>query len=503
MRQLSILISILIVGLLLLESCQSDDGFITDSSAKLEFSVDTLRFDTVFTELGSATRYIRVYNRNDQAIQVSNIQLEEGASSSFRINVDGIPGNVIEEVEIPANDSIYIFAEVTVDPDAPLSVSPFVITERLLFETNGNDQQVILEAWGQNANYIPSRFGKGNFSLLSCDFGDITWDDPKPYVIYGILFIDSCTLNIPAGTEVYVHGGLALGEDEEGNSFAYNDGGIIVLQDGKINADGTVDDPVVFQGDRLEDVFAEEAGQWRGITLSASIENEFKYAEIKNSLYGIYADSASTVTVSNSRIHHTSGPGIFARHSTVEAENSLFYENSGRAVQLTYGGQYNFKYCTMANYGFGFDSRALSLSNGTCLDPLCTQFLTNPISARFENCIMMGSSSDEISMTDFFGGQSIFGFNVKFDHCIVRVEDILDPEDGSYPNFFEDFTFDCINASFSDVLFEDVSENIYTLDSLSIAEEQAKVIISIQKDIADKERDSTKPDIGCFEYQYE
>ena len=67
MRHLSVWVLSLIAGLFLLESCQSDDGFITDSSAKLEFSVDTLRFDTVFTELGSATRFIRVYNRNDQA----------------------------------------------------------------------------------------------------------------------------------------------------------------------------------------------------------------------------------------------------------------------------------------------------------------------------------------------------------------------------------------------------------------------------------------------------
>lgn len=502
MRHLSILIFSLIAGLLLLESCKSDEGFITDDSAKLEFSLDTLRFDTVFTELGSATRYIRVYNRNDQAIQISNIQLEKGTSSSFRINVDGIPGAIAQDVEVPANDSIYIFTEVTVNPDAPVSESPFVITERLLFETNGNDQQVILEAWGQNANYIPSRFSKGTFSLLSCDFGEITWDDPKPYVIYGILFIDSCSLNIPAGTEVYLHGGLALGEDAEGDVFAYNDGAIFVLSDGQLNVEGTVDEPVVFQGDRLEEVFAEEPGQWAGIRLFSE-NNEIEYAEIKNSLYGVLVDSASELSIKNTSIHHTSGPAIYTRHSKVVAENNLFYANAGRAVQLNYGGNYNFKYCTIANYGFGFDSRALSLSNGSCLDPFCSEFVTNGIFARFENCIIMGSSSDEISMTDFFQGQSFFDFNVRFDHCIVRVEDILDPVDGPYPNFFDDFTVECINASSSDTLFADISENLYELDSLSIAEERAKFISSIQKDYADRDRDSTNPDIGCFEYQYE
>jgi hypothetical protein len=502
MRHLFTLVLGLFVGLLLFESCKSDEGFITDGSAKLEFSLDTLRFDTVFTELGSATRFIRVYNRNDQAIQISNIQLEEGESSAFRINVDGIPGDVAENVEIAANDSIYIFAEVTVNPDAPLSESPFVITENLLFETNGNDQRVVLEAWGQNANYIPSKFGKGTVSLLSCDFGDVTWDDPKPYVIYGILVIDSCTLNIPSGAEVYIHGGLALGQDEEENVFAYNDGAIFVYPDGRINVEGTVDEPVVFQGDRLEEVFAEEPGQWAGIRLY-SPDNNIKYAEIKNSLYGVLVDSSALLNISNSSIHHTSGPAIYARHSSVVAENNLFYANASRSIQLTYGGSYFFKYCTMANYGFGFDSRALSLANGSCLDPLCTEAVVNPIFARFDNCIIAGSSSDEISMSDFIQDGNIFNFNVRFENCVVRVEDILDPEDGAFPNFFDDYTKDCINVSSSDVLFADASENDYHLDTLSVAEEAAKVILSIQKDFADKDRDSTNPDIGCFEYQYE
>ena len=100
--------------LLCIQACQSDDALITDSSAKLEFSVDTLRFDTVFTELGSATKFIRVYNRHDNPINISEIRLEAGDQSFFRINVDGIPGDPATDIEVPANDSIYIFAEVLI-----------------------------------------------------------------------------------------------------------------------------------------------------------------------------------------------------------------------------------------------------------------------------------------------------------------------------------------------------------------------------------------------------
>ncbi|MCB0644914.1 MAG: hypothetical protein KDC44_24880, partial [Phaeodactylibacter sp.] len=247
---------LLVSGALLLVQCNPDDTFITDPDAVLEFSVDTLRFDTSFTQLGSATRTLKVFNRHSQPIRISKIMVESD-DTRFRFNVDGIPGNEAEDIEIAANDSLYIFGEVTINPDEPLSISPFVINDALLFETNGNTQRVVLEAWGQNANYIPSRFNKGGLALLSCDFNELVWDDPKPYVIYGMLLIDSCTLNLPAGAEVYVHGGIARVEDDLGNLDIYNDGFIYVLPNAQLDINGTLDDPVVIQGDRLEEPFQE------------------------------------------------------------------------------------------------------------------------------------------------------------------------------------------------------------------------------------------------------
>ena len=59
--------------------------------------------------------------------------LKNDPNSFFRINVDGITGNIAKDVEIAGKDSLYIFAEVTIDPDAPLSNSPFVIEDYLVF----------------------------------------------------------------------------------------------------------------------------------------------------------------------------------------------------------------------------------------------------------------------------------------------------------------------------------------------------------------------------------
>ena len=106
-------------------------------------------------------------------------------------------------------------------------------------------------------------------------------------------------------------------------------------------------------------------------------------------------------------------------------------------------------------------------------------------------------------MTDFYDGMNPLGLRLDFINCILKLEDLLDPEESGFDDFLGDYTVDCINVSFSDVLFADPNEGNYYLDTLSVAENQAKVLNDIQKDIEDKPRDSTNPDIGCFEYQYE
>ena len=463
-----------------------------DSSAELSFSVDTIRFDTVFTELGSATRILKVYNTNKQPVSINKIALERGSASSFRINVDGIPTNEATDVEIAGNDSLYIFAEVTVDPDNPLSVSPYVIEERIIVELNGVERAVRLEAWGQNANYIPDRFSAGGGAFITCDMGEVVFDDPKPYVIYGALFVDSCTLNIPAGTEIYVHGGIVsngiLGE-------IYNDGYIIALPNGRLAIEGTAEEPVVIQGDRLEDSFQEVAGQWGGIWLTrTSRGHKIEHTIIKNARFGMIVDSSATLIIENSQIINAISSGIIGFHSRIKAENCLFAGNGGNAAQLVYGGNYDFSYCTLASYGV--DNSALFMSNVRCTDELqlCATRLGNDMNAQFKNSIIFGSRSDEIELQDFDDA----AFNYNFENCIVRVDDLVDEDDT--PDFFDN-CIPCLPSQGESnvVLFTDPSENDYTLDSLSIADGFAESIFNLRTDILGVQRDANTPDAGCFE----
>ena len=493
-------LAVILVLALVAHACTSDDDLFTQPNAELRFSVDTLRFDTVFTELGSATRSLKIYNPYDQTVLIDRISLNGAAGGRFRLNVDGLPVNgVAVDTRILPNDSIYVFAEVTVDPDAPLSVSPFILEDAILVETNGNEQRIVLEAFGQNANYLPNRFSGDSITFFA---GDFTFDDPKPYVIYGIVGWTEGTVTVPAGAQIYVHGGVTRFQfDTEQPPSILNTGLILFGPEATLRVEGTLENPVVIQGDRLEENFDDVPSQWVGFRLQGK-NNVVEHATIKNSQLGFFLDSTAELSLKNTQIFNTGSVGLFADFATLEAENCLLYNNGGSAVTLTHGGDYRFTYSTLASYGV--DASALGLSNGKCYDGLlCNSFDIQRLDAQFTNSIIFGSRMDEISLSDFTGGEVPDAFRVALDNCVVRVDELIDPDEAfSYPNFFDDICVPCRNGTSVDPLFIDPSENNYQLDTLSIAEEFARPLPNLAFDLVGNPRDPDTPDAGAYESQF-
>ena len=340
--------------------------------------------------------------------------------------------------------------------------------------------------------------------VLNCDNGTITWDDPKPYVIYGEIFIDSCALVLPEGTRVYVHGGVAQNELFGG---VFNDGIIYVLQNGQLRAEGTKDNPVIIQGDRLEESFQDNPGQWNGIIIGrGSKGNVMDYTTVKNSRFAVLVDSTGELTARNSQFYNTASSGLIGFASTIKADNCLVYNNGSTSVLLTLGGDYSFNYCTFASYGV--DASALSMENLFCYDDRinCQRFAIFPLKAHFRNSIIFGSRQDEIQLFDATAGTDPALFDIKFENCIVKVNELLESQDGIFGNFFNEECNPCINGTREDALFTDPGEDDYHLDTLSIAEGKAVPItfpVLIDEDLEGNERDSNTPDIGCYEYQYQ
>jgi len=467
-----------------------EERFTSDPSDQPAFSTDTLGFDTVLTAISTVTRYFKVYNPHDAFLRMDEVTVVGDDSRFFRINVDGRPGPSVRDVTIPPGDSIYVFVEATIDPDQPESVSPFIIEARAAFRVQGTEQTVLLLAYGQNANYIPGPDRPNRISLLSCDLGTETWDDPRPYVLYGTLLIDSCTLVLPAGARLYVHGGIA------NNSIGiYQDGLIYTLPNGRMEVRGSLEKPVIIRDDRIEPDYT---GTWAGLRFGpGSGPHHISYAEISQGLVGIYADSGSVMTIDHSSIFNTAGPGLLARHAEAEMTNCLFYGNDRQSVALTYGGQYVVDHCTMAN--FGNTTEALLLNNFYCTDPLCTEGARfNALQATVRNSILVGSSTDECWIVDATP-EDPMQMQLDMRNNLVVVDDLLDPS--RYPDFLTSVCLDCFQWANRDPLFLDLPKDDYHLDSLSVARSRGIPIPGLADDLEGKPRDPVTPDLGCYEFE--
>lgn len=469
-------------------SCKKENDFNTDSSIKLSFSDDTIMFDTVFTTIGSTTQYLLVYNKESSPVKISSIRLAKGASSYYRMNVDGLPGRSFTNVEIGPKDSLWIFIEITIDPTN--QSTPFLVTDSILFETNGNLQNIDLVAFGQNAHFITptTNLGSIQYSIIPCAGNSAVWDSLLPYVIYGYAVVDSgCKLIINEGTKIYF----------------YNNSGLWVFKDGTLKVNGIFEHPVTFQGTRLEQSYRDIPGQWDRIWINEGNNldsNVINYAIIKNGFIGLqpenlltaYGGNPRTLSVTNTIIKNMSGFGLLARDYTVHGFNNVIANCGQYNVALTIGGNYDFVHCTFANYwSQGQRSTpAVYLNNY-----YSTQTADVPVdlsSANFTNCIIYGNIDNELEL-DFKSGGSSAHF---FGNCLLKVDNSVTPT--SDPAHFASVF---LNESPG---FTDYNENDYTIDdgSYVIDKGNASYTGNILLDLNNKLRIAgAAPDLGAYEKQ--
>jgi hypothetical protein len=228
------------------------------SKKNLSFSVDTVVFDTVFTTIGSTTKQFKIYNNENRTVNIEEIELVGGESSPFRMNVDGLKGTKITDIDLEGNDSLFVFVEVTLNVNA--QNLPMIVEDSIRFRTNGVDQYVKLAVWGQDAYFHYKDLNEG------------IWPNDKPHVVYGYTAVDSAkTLTIPAGTQVHMHK----------NAIFY-------VYKSTLNIQGTLGNEVIFQGDRLEADYDDVAGQYYGIYFQEAKQSTIDYAIIKNGTAGIH-----------------------------------------------------------------------------------------------------------------------------------------------------------------------------------------------------------------------
>lgn len=363
-----LLFSMLLLFCIAFTACRKSDEITTDQSAKLSFSTDTILFDTVFTTVGSANRRVKVYNTNQKGINISHIKLSGGASSNFNLIINGQPVNEKTDMQIGGKDSISIFVKVTINPNN--QSQPFIVQDSILFNTNGNPQSVALIAYGQNAVFINNQVVSSNTS----------WTKTLPYIIYkSVTVAAGVTLNIQAGTKVFFHG---------------NSGMHIK---GTLHAEGTPANPVVFGSDRLENIYADEAGQWDGIRFySGNSASSINYGIIKNAIIGLWADSVSVnngpkLLLTNSTVKNMEVAGFSGYGTGLNAFNNLFFNCGQFLLYGVGGGRYNLKHNTFAGYNFNFPRKTAAVY----LCDLGPGNLWGDLQADLANNIIWGSLTEE------------------------------------------------------------------------------------------------------------
>ncbi|SFA85421.1 hypothetical protein SAMN05660845_0640 [Flavobacterium swingsii] len=491
-------------------SCRKDFDTVP-SSGKLEFSKTTVYLDTVFTNIGSSTYMLKVYNRSNDDITIPSIALGKGSASKYRLMVDGMTGTngkIFPNVELLAHDSLYVFIETTADI-ADANPADLLYTDEILFDGGSLQQKVNLVTLIQDAVFLfPDRTpdGNGGFIYESLQIGtdpankiygfvlddtELHFTNAKPYVIYGYAAVDvGKTLIIDPGARVHFH-------DQSGIIVA---GSIQV--NGAVSTANTLDNEVIFEGDRLEPAFAETPGQWGTILLaSGSTNNSFNHLTIKNSSVGLFIQNndATTVQIKNTQIYNSSNVGILARTARINGENIVINNAGQYALACTLGGTYDFTHCTFADYWQGSSRQTPTvLLDNTFYDGTNT-YVADLVQANFNNCIIFGPNNIELGLNR--NNTEDFNHNIK--NCLIKFNDTNNQFSGNplYISVFAPSNNNLMsnNTTPYDPMFKNTATNNLRIGFTSHAKGAGNPAYIIAQD-ADGVTRTTPPDLGAYEH---
>jgi hypothetical protein len=458
---------LLILATSVLLSCKKE-SFTTSTSAVINTDVDTLHFDTVFTATGSASQVFKIINGNSKGIRLSSIRLAGGSSSPFKMNVDGLGGTSISNVEIASNDSAYVFITVSIDPNA--SSLPFVVRDSIEISYNGNTKWLQLDAYGRNARFLRNK------TIITNE----VWNNDLPYVLLGRLTIEpNATLTINEGCKIYMHA----------------DAPFIVNGTLRVNGDKYDSTRVLFTGDRLDVPYRDFPASFPGLIFTeTSKDNIINYGIIRNAYQGIVAAGSSPgikLALNETIIDNAYDAGIFGINTTISARNVLI-SNCGKGLLLVKGGTYDFTHCTVAAYSNNYlPHKEPVLIAANYLNQNNT-VITADLNARFRNCIFWAESGGLVKNEIVVDKQGGGNFSVSFENVLWPVSE--NPANASITgaNIKENPLFDSIKISDRFYNFR-LKENSPALNKGGD--------LGVSLDLDGKPRPVGLPDLGAYERQ--
>ncbi len=474
------------------------------SRGDFKVSRDTLFLDSVFTNISSRTYHFKIYNTSNEDVIINRIYLERGEESFYRLNVDGEPGKEFEEVLIHAQDSIFVFVEVTADIN--LLPDP-VYEEKLFIEDTRKKDSVLLAAFIKDADfYYPERFPDGSKDSLTlytdpqtgetakiAGFflpGDTRLTADKAIVIYGHMAVPpETTLTIEEGAHLYFH---------------YNSG-LIVWERATLKVNGSLGKEVIFEDDRMEPEYENKPGMWNFIWLREnSLNNEINYAVIKNASVGIEAlptdNGRPILNIYNTQIYNASLIGIYAIGAEIKAGNLVLNNFGLNAVRIDLGGSYNFEHCTIANYNNNNirNEKAGAFYARNFYDTADdTRYLKDLEKLNISNSIIYGSNNIEY----FLEKDPDAGFQYLIKNSLIRFKDVQNRFDDMAEFNFSDPAHYISVLLNEDPDFKDPPNNemIIGENSAGINKGDIFTALNIPLDIRGIDR-TQAPDLGAYQH---
>lgn len=460
----------LILAAAALLSCEN--RLTDDPSARLALSCDTLRFDTVFTNQGSATRVVMLRNPNKRAVAIHSVRMEKG--ESFRINLDGEQDlSKMQDLQLAGGDSLFLFVRAVIDPadrDKPL-----LVEDKVLLEVGDHTEALALQAYGWDVEWIDSLIVSGKTRLTS----------RKPYLINKFILVqDGAELTLEPGTQLYMHDGAQLA--------CY----------GSLLAAGTQEEPILIQSDRLDNIFdgipyVYVGGKWDGIYLVEPDSAVFRNVQILSGNVGIYVEGKEQqrIEIENCRIHNHTLYGVVLQDVDALIANSEI-SNCAEYCAYVSGGTYEFVHTTIASYFNA--SRFSGVQTTTRKDSISPLYIYNlskkrPTEVRFVNSILSGAREKCLMLAtplpDYYAGE--------FAHSYLQCDTLHGP-----------FAHDNVYGKRGDTLFVNTFYKEkghyfdFHLDSASLAQGIADSLIATRypTDLNGRDRMADgHPDAGCYE----
>lgn len=489
----------LITVLLLSFSCRKDFSTIPSHSDNLSFSAsnDTIFLDTVFSNISTSTYSLKVYNNSSNDIHIPSIYLAR-SDSYYRLNVDGLPGTYFENVPLRAKDSLYIFIEGTLNYSA---TNP-IYTDSIIFDSGLSSRNIKLVTLVQDAHFIYV-----NSEIDSTTVLPYFLPDPSPQKIHYLSDEEIAVFNDPANEKSIVFYGYCGVPENKTLTIAPNkklhfhkNSALVIEKDASLIINGTLDEKVLIEGDRLEPEFSDRPGQWDAIWLRAGSKgNTINYLNNKNGRFGIVCDSLSTdgttpmLSISNSEFYNHAEMGIFANHSNITGENLVIGSSRNSSLNILNGGTYDFNHLTIANYWTESIRRGSSLHISNIKSYEFPEETVTDLTINMSNSIIDGNTTNEL----FLEKNETDQFDYFFQNCMLKQNETSE-------NPLYDFSD---TSKYLDNIFNAEPDYLDTsLNKFEIGEESELInkgdvtnAARTPLDIIETDRTAT-PDIGAYQH---